>query len=155
MAWSYDISDINDNTASGRLNSVRLLVGDTNTNSQKLQDEEINFFISQGLNDVYLAASIAARAISTQFAGIGKVDFDGISTDKSKVYEYYNQLARRLEKQSKQIGSTGLGVPIAGGISISDMTSVEEDPDRLGSAFKTGQFRNPPTYDSDDEWDWS
>lgn len=155
MAWTYDPTDVGTDTTSGRLNATRLLVGDTNTNSQKLQNEEILFFLSQGQNDVYSAAALSARAISTQYIGFGKVEFDGVSTDKSKVYDYYNDLARRMEQQAKKTGSSSLGMPVVGGVSISDMNSVESDPDRLGSAFKTGQFRNPPTYDGDDEWDWA
>ena len=41
MAWSYDATDLGTGTASGRLNSVRLLVGDTDTTDQQVQNEEI------------------------------------------------------------------------------------------------------------------
>ena len=156
MSWSYFPADLGTaSTPEEKMNAVRLLVGDTNSKKQLLQNEEITFFVSQASGDTYLAASIAARTVSTKFIGFGKVDFDGVSTDKSKVYEYYNDLARRLEKQSSSLGDTGLGVPIVGRVSISDMNSVEDNPDRLGTAFKTGQFRNPPTLDNDDEWNWS
>jgi hypothetical protein len=37
MAWSYDETDLGTTTASGRLNSVRLLLGDTDTNDQQVQ----------------------------------------------------------------------------------------------------------------------
>ena len=43
MSWSYDPTDLNTTTASGRLNTVRFLVGDTDTNDQKVQNEEIEF----------------------------------------------------------------------------------------------------------------
>ena len=43
MAWSYDPTDLNTTTASGRLNTVRLLVGDTDTTDQQVQNEEVTF----------------------------------------------------------------------------------------------------------------
>jgi hypothetical protein len=47
-----------------------------------------------------------------------------------------------------------LGVPLAGGISISAMDLVEEDSDRVEPAFKRNQFSNPPDDDGDDWWDY-
>ena len=41
MAWSYDPTDLDTTTASGRLNTVRLLVGDTDTLDQQKENEEI------------------------------------------------------------------------------------------------------------------
>ena len=43
MAWSYSVADLNTTTSSGRLNTVRLLVGDTDTSDQLVQNEEITF----------------------------------------------------------------------------------------------------------------
>jgi len=54
--WSYSVTDLNTTTASGRLNSVRLLVGDTDTSDQLVQDEEINFALAQANDNVYYAA---------------------------------------------------------------------------------------------------
>ena len=47
MAWSYDATDLGTGTVSGRLNSVRLLVGDTDTNDQQVQNEEVIFALAQ------------------------------------------------------------------------------------------------------------
>jgi hypothetical protein len=47
MAWSYDPTDLDNTTASGRLNIVRLLVGDTDTVDQQVQNEEITFGLSE------------------------------------------------------------------------------------------------------------
>ena len=41
MAWSYNPTDLDTLTASGRINTVRLLVGDTDTTDQQVQNEEI------------------------------------------------------------------------------------------------------------------
>lgn len=58
MAWSYDPTDLNTTTTSGRLNTVRLLIGDTNTLDQQLANEEITFSLSENNNNVYLKAAV-------------------------------------------------------------------------------------------------
>ena len=48
MAWTYDATLLSISTSVGRRYSVRLIIGDTDTTDQQLQDEEIDFFLSQG-----------------------------------------------------------------------------------------------------------
>ncbi len=43
MAWTYDESDLTTTTASGRLNVVRLLIGDTDTNDQLIKNEAVSY----------------------------------------------------------------------------------------------------------------
>ena len=52
MAWSYDPTDLNTTTASGRLNTVRLLVGDTDTTDQQVQNEEVTFSLTESGNSI-------------------------------------------------------------------------------------------------------
>lgn len=136
------------------IRKVRFLIGDLDSDDYEVSDENVVFSLEESGNDVYLAASICARAISSKYIGFGKVTFDGVSTDKSEVYKAFNELARRLEKQSKKYGSSSLGLPIAGGISISDIDSVNENTDRPRPAFNVGQFRNPPGYIDSTVWGW-
>ena len=42
MTWSYDATDLDTETNSGRLNSVRYLVGDTQTSDEQVQNEEVS-----------------------------------------------------------------------------------------------------------------
>ena len=53
MAWSYDASDLDTTTASGRLNTVRLLLGDTDTLDQQVQNEEVTFALSRLLDTIF------------------------------------------------------------------------------------------------------
>ena len=64
MAWSYDPTDLDTTTASGRLNTVRLLIGDTDTVDQQVQNEEITFALSENGNNVYYSGAWVARVIS-------------------------------------------------------------------------------------------
>jgi hypothetical protein len=143
MAWSYSAAALNTTTASGRLNASRLLIGDTDTNDQQLQDEEINFALTENGNNVYLASAYCCRLLASKYARLVDTQLDGALqakfSDRSK---HYNLLYAQLVDQAKKVGGRALGV-FGGGISITDMETVEANPDRLKPAFKVGQFSNP------------
>jgi hypothetical protein len=149
MSYSYDPTDLNTTTASGRLNSVRLLVGDTDTNDQQVQDEEIEFGLSQNGNNIYYAAAWIARTISSKFARQVNIDVDGqISADYSDLSEQYASLADRLEYQGKKTsGAMGM---VAGGLSRTEVDAVRSNTDRVKPAFNRDQFNNPPNDDTFD-----
>lgn len=149
MAWTYNSTPGTD-TAAKRRDAVRLLVGDTNTNDQQLQDAEVEFALSQANDKIYSAAAIAARAIAGKYSRLVDTSFDTVKASYSQRRDQYLAIAEQMEKQARSFGS--LGVPAAGGISLSDMDSVEEDPDRPQPAFKRGQHENPPSHDEDAEW---
>ena len=75
MSWSYDPTDLNTTTASGRLNTVRLLVGDTDTLDPQKDNEEITFALTENGNNVYYAGAWVARAIASK-SGIEAVRAD-------------------------------------------------------------------------------
>lgn len=141
MTWTFDAS--NANTETGRLDAVRILVGDTDIGDQKITDEEITFLLSQTNNDVYLAAAQSARAIAAKYASQVNSDFESISADLGDVSKNYYLLATKLDMQAKKFGSRGLGMPAAGGISVSEMDAVDEDTDRVRPKFRQDQFANP------------
>lgn len=142
MSWSYSASDLNTTTASGRLNSVRLLCGDTDTTDQLAQDEEINFALSQVGNNVYYAAAWICRAIAAKFSRMVDTQLDGaLSANYSDRAKQYNSLAAQIEANGKKTSGKALGVS-AGGISVSAMGVANQDPDRVKPAFSINQFDN-------------
>jgi len=134
--------------------AVRWLVGDTDTSNAELQDEEIAFALTQAGDDIYLAAAISARALAGKFASLVDTKFESVSSDYSNLRDNYYALAVKLEKQSKQYGSRGLGLPAAGGLTYSDIDSNDQDSDRVDPVFKQGQFANPPRSYDGDEYGW-
>jgi hypothetical protein len=68
MSWSYDPTNLDTATVAGRLNTVRLLVGDTDTTDQQVQDEEIVFALTETNNNIYAASSWVARTIASQYS---------------------------------------------------------------------------------------
>ena len=122
------------------LDAVRFHVGDT-TAPFLLSDTEIQFALDQTSNP-YGAAAICARALSARFSREVDARFETVWSFDSQKAEAFAKLARTLEQQAKKAG--GLGLPIAGGISVSDVESVGSNTDRVRPYFRDGQFHNPP-----------
>lgn len=132
MSFTYDNTDFTE-TAAGRRNSVRYLVGDTNTNDQLVQDEEIVFSLAQSNDNIYLAASHVANAIAAKFSRFVDTNVDEQIEEKySQAVKHYKNLASQLKEQGKSIGAL-LGF-CAGGI-------TEEGIRRLPK-FTLDQFLN-------------
>jgi hypothetical protein len=147
MAWSYDPSNLTTDTTSGRLNTVRLLLGDTETLDQQVQDEEVIFALGQSNNNIYYAAAWLARTIASQYSRKVNTSLDGaLSADYSDLQKHYTALAENLEYQGKKTGAA-LGV-VAGGITKSGITTVRENTNRVEGSFRRDRFRNPPSYDT-------
>lgn len=147
MAWSYDPTNLNTTTVNGRLNSVRLLLGDTVETDQQAQDEEVIFALSQSNNNVYFAAAWVARTISSKYARNVDVTLDGaLSADYSELSAKFATLADNLEYQGKKAGAT-LGVA-AGGITKTQIEAARENTNRIEGSFRRDQFKNPPSYET-------
>ena len=142
MSWSYDVSDLNTTTSSGRINTVRLLVGDTDTSDQLVQNEEITFALAQVGDNVYYAGSWVCKVIAAKFSRMVTTTLDGaLSANYSDRAKQYQQLSSQIEAQGKKTSGKSLGVS-AGGISISAMGVANSDPDRVKPAFGINQFDN-------------
>lgn len=140
MAFSYDETNLSTDTAAGRLNAVRLLVGDTDTSDQQVQNEEIIFGLAQNGDNVYYTASWIARSIAAKYARLVDTDLDGQLSEKySQLQSHYKGLSDTLEYQGKTT-SGGLGFA-AGGLSRARMKAVKSNTDRTGSRIQRDQFR--------------
>jgi hypothetical protein len=149
MAWSYDPTDLDTTTASGRLNTVRLLVGDTETLDQQVQNEEVTFGLSENNNNIYYAGAWIARAIASKHSRRVNASLDGaLKADYSDLAKQYKALADDLEYQGKTNGSgssVGIGV-LAGGITKTGIETVRANTDRIEGSFRRDRFKNPPSY---------
>ena len=145
MAWSYDPTDLDTTTASGRLNTVRLLVGDTETLDQQVQNEEITFGLSENGDNIYYAGAWIARAIASKYSRKVNTSLDGaLKADYSDLAKQYKVLADDLEYQGKTSGAV-IGV-LAGGITKSSVNAVRANTNRIESSFRRDRFKNPPSY---------
>lgn len=147
MTWTYDPTDLSNDTAEGKLNAVRLLVGDTDTTDQQTQDEEISFALLESNNSTYLAAAWIARAIASKYSRMVTTKLQGaLSADYSDLASHYSTLADSLEYQGKTKGAS-IGV-IAGGLTKSSVDLVRTNTDRIEGSFRRDRFKNPPSYNT-------
>jgi len=148
-SWSYDPTDLDTTTASGRLNTVRLLVGDTDTVDQQVQNEEITFSLSQNNDNIYYSGAWVARAIASKYSRLVSTKLDGaLEAEYSDLAKQYKTLADDLEYKGKTNGSgsfVGIGV-LAGGITKSGIENVRSDTNRIEGSFRRDRFKNPPSY---------
>jgi hypothetical protein len=145
MSWAYDPTDLDTNTASGRLNTVRLLVGDTNTVDQQVQDEEVTFSLGENGNNVYYSGAWIARVIASKYSRQVTTQLSGaLSADYSDLAKQYQALADNLEYQGKTSGAA-IGV-LAGGITKSGIEAVRANTNRIEGSFRRDRFKNPPSY---------
>ncbi len=114
---------------------VRFLIQDTASATAQLQDEEIDWLLTEAGGNVYRAAAAAAQTLASRYAA----DVDrsvsgagGLSVSASQRFTQYTQLAAQLTARAAK---KGRGVPFAGGISVSQKDAQAEDSDRVPPAF--------------------
>lgn len=147
MSWSYDPTDLNTTTASGRLNTVRLLIGDTDSSDQQAQNEEIMFSLAQNGDSTYYAGAWTCRSLASKFARLVTTKLDGaLTANYSDLMQHYQQMADNLEYQGKTAGAA-LGVR-AGGITKTSIELARLDTNRIEGSFRRDQFKNPPSYNT-------
>jgi hypothetical protein len=147
LSWSYDPTDLDTATSSGRLNTVRLLVGDTETLDQQVQNEEITFGLSENGDNIYYAGAWIARAIASKYSRKVNTSLDGaLKADYSDLAKQYKVLADDLEYQGKTSGAV-IGV-LAGGITKSGVEAVRANTNRIEGSFRRDRFKNPPSYET-------
>jgi hypothetical protein len=140
MAYTYDPLDLVTTTPAGRLNVVRLLIGDNNTDDPQMQNEEINFALSENGDNVYFSASFCARLLASKYARMVNTQLDGaLEAEYSDRIKQYTLLSIQLSELGKKMGGKSMGVS-AGGISKAAMDLANQNTDRPKPAFEVGQF---------------
>ena len=141
MTWSYSEDDLGTTTAVERLNTVRLLIGDTDTTDQLIQDEEIIFALAQTSNNVYYAASWCADAVGAKFARKVTTELDGqLRAEYSDLYKHYQKLSGQLRQSGAKYGGTALGLD-AGGLTTTDINLVRDNTNRVKPSFTKDMYR--------------
>ena len=144
ISWNYS----GDPSVSSK-DAVRFLVGDTNPDEPLVQDEEIVYMLALETDPKGAAAAIC-EALSAKFATAVDMRLGDYSISMSQKAESFAARARQLRIAS----GIRIGVPYAGGISVSDKGAQEEDDDRVQPAFRRRMMNNPGSGDEEDErWD--
>lgn len=131
VAWTYD----GDLTSS--LNQVRLLIGDVDTTDQQLQDEEITLFLGTtgpfGFGgNLWLAAAACCDALAARYARQVDTKIGAFSAVLSERGRAYQSRARDLRRDATRRGGI---LPYAGGLTIADKQTQEQDSGRVDPFF--------------------
>lgn len=135
MAWTYS----GDPAGSNR-DEVRFLCGDTDTNDQLVNDAEIAWAITEEGNNQAAAANICEH-LASKFAR--KVD-KTVGPTKLLMSQKSTAFAERANELRGRVAVIG-ATPYAGGISIADKQTYEDDTDRVEPFFGRRQFDHPGT----------
>jgi hypothetical protein len=124
---------------------VRLLVGDTDPNAplqERLEDEEITdlLLIFGGYR---AAAAGGAEALAAKFARSATNKTMGQASLAWKRFDQLTALAKTL-RSSVSLAA----VPFAGGISVSQKETLEQDTDRVTPSFQKGMLDNPSSVNT-------
>ena len=126
---------------------IRLLIYDTDTNDQLLQDEEIDTIAALEVGDttapynVFRVAAECARRVAGSFSRQGDQTDGTVRVAFSTRASDYRTLAKELYARSRRSGFQ----PYAGGISISDKQANEDDTDRTRPMFTREMLQAPGT----------
>lgn len=138
MSWSYDAS------LPTEKDQVRFHIRDTDTADQLVQDEEINYLLTEH-GSVYKAAAAACRNVALHFTR--KVSLiskeSGIKDDMKEKADRYSEMADKFDEQD---GRSGLTV-FAGGISAADKEARAADGDTTRPAFRKDLHQTPASGD--------
>ena len=142
MTWTYS-----GNPGASSKDAVRFYVGDTNDARELLQDEEIDFTLTEYTNE-RLAASVCADAIAAKFSSASNQRIGDISKSLSDVSKAFRKLALDLRAQ---VGKRA--APSFPAASQSWKQDQREDTDLVQPAFSVGQGDNPFAVQLNDQLD--
>lgn len=134
MTWTYNLADLSTNEK----DQIRLEIGDTDEQSQLLQDEEIEQAISVERN-FWSASARCCEMISRLFLRRADVKLGrAMMVTYTKMAEQYLMMAASLRKK-------GLGTvsPYVGGMSVSEKLTQMRNPDIVAPLFTKTMQQNP------------
>ncbi len=140
MTTTYDPTQLATNTTY----QIRFYIGDTDSTSWQLQDEEIAFAYSVRGN-TWGATALCAMALEAKYSRLASMSADGISQSLSNLAAQFRIVA--AEYQKKEV--IHAAQPSLFGISIADMLATIADSDRVPDIFRIGIFDNPPASGAD------
>jgi ABC-type phosphate transport system ATPase subunit len=133
------------NTLLTDLNKVRFFIQDTDVANALLQDEEISAMIT--LYGSYKSASIACcNVLGSKYSGSAtKKKIGNLEISMEDVSKKYYDLAKSLKIQF----SSTL-VPYAGGISVSEKQTQDDNSDKVVPFFKRNMMTDTTEEEEDD-----
>lgn len=120
------------------LMQVRMQIGDTDSSDQMLQDEEIEYALSQRPT-ILGAAADCCRTLASKFSRQVDSAIGDLRASFSQKFDHYVALSYQLDAKATEQGG---GTPYAGGISEADKEQQQEDQDRVPPQYTLGMTDN-------------
>jgi hypothetical protein len=133
VSWSYSF-----NPGSTPKDQVRFLIGDTDSTDPLLQDEEIVWVLSKYNNSPINAAIRCCESVVGKFSRLANETVGQVRIEFKQKAEGYMKLLTMLKTRLATEDAT----PYAGGISISDKITVNQNTDRVKPDFKKHMMEN-------------
>lgn len=143
MTWTY----LSSAPGSSGKSWVRMRIGDTSSGNALLTDEEIGALLDSEGNK-HAAAATAAETVGASLARKADRQIGKLRIAMAQASEHYFDLATRLRNEVARRG-TATASAYAGGVSVSDRETDEEDADVVQPSFRVKQFDNPAQDSSD------
>lgn len=128
MTWTYST------VLATPKDQVRLIIGDTQTADQQLQDEEINYLVTQR-NDVNMAAADACEALAARYSRQADTTNLSLRIAASQRAKRYADMV--LELKAKALALSGATMDV-GGTSISGKLQRATNADEVQPSFGIG-----------------
>ena len=144
MTWTYSLSLLGTSGVTAQMHRVRLLVGDTDSTRQQLQDEEIYFTLGQQSITNYAAAD-CADLLAAKYVFQVNTENSQLRVSAAARHKHYVDLAKRLRASGPGETPSGLGAgsiiaePYAGGTSVSKNDALADNTDNVLPPFAVGQ----------------
>ena len=133
MAWSYS-----GNPGESAKDNVRFLIGDTDNCDQLLQDGEITYLLSLYNNAPLNAALRCCEMIAAKFSREADQSVGRVSQNYSQKARAYRALKKDI---TNRLGAEDM-IPYAGGLSYTDMSKNESNPDAVKGSFSRDMMEN-------------
>lgn len=134
--WSYNPAEL----ATNEIYQIRAEIQDSDSQNQRLQDEEIAYAISTERN-MWCAAARCSEMISRAYLAKADVKLGrAMMVTYTKMADQYKTMACELRRKS-----LGTIIPYAGGTLILDKVAIAQDSSLVGPAFTRNIQENPWT----------
>lgn len=131
MSWTYEPALLNE-PARGPLMQVRLMIGDTNSADQQMQDEEIAYLLSITAGPGP-AAYQACLLLAAKYARKADKQVGDLRIAYSAISKRYTDLAQQV------VGTRSLNqIPTAGGVYVSEQEAYEGNSGLRHNSIKRG-----------------
>lgn len=150
MTWTYTPGWLSVSGATGGMTRTRLLIGDTETTDQQLQDEEIYWVLTATTIGTYAAAA-CCDLLSAKYARQVNTENSALRVTAAARHLHYKDLAKRLRADGPGDipGGEGFGTVLGGmdvgGAYESDNDAIRDDDNNVLPSFSVGQDDMPGT----------